>query len=60
MTNTTTPATPDGLAACPLDPIHDFTQDYAFEFSGGQTYTPTDAERAMLEDAINQWEAQRG
>ncbi len=39
---------------------HDFAQDYHFEFSNGTTYTPTQAERAMIEDVIEQWEASRG
>lgn len=36
---------------------HEFAQNYEFTFAGGQTHVPTDAERAMIEDAINAWEA---
>jgi hypothetical protein len=39
------------------DPVHEFVQAYEFYFGDGSTHTPTDAERAMLEDAINAWEA---
>jgi hypothetical protein len=33
--------------------VHDFVQVYNFCFDGGGVYTPTDRDKAMLEDAIN-------
>lgn len=32
--------------------VHDFVENYRFEFDGGGTYAPTDRDKAMLEDAI--------
>lgn len=32
--------------------VHEYVKAYQFEFDGGGTYTPTEAERAMLEDAL--------
>lgn len=33
--------------------VHDFVQVYVFDFGDGRTYTPTDRDKAMIEDAIN-------
>lgn len=32
--------------------VHDFVENYRFEFDGGGSYAPKDHEKAMLEDAI--------
>jgi len=32
--------------------VHEYVIDYEFRFDGGAGYTPTLAERAMIEDAI--------
>lgn len=33
--------------------VEKYVENYHFEFSGGQTYTPSSHEKAMLVDAIN-------
>lgn len=33
--------------------VHGFVQVYNFCFDGGGIYTPTDRDKAMIEDAIN-------
>jgi len=38
--------------------VHDFTKVYNFCFGGGGIYTPTDRDKAMIEDAINSYIAE--
>lgn len=40
--------------------VHEYVAEYEFRFDGGAGYTPTEQERAMIEDAIHGYVGQDG